>query len=652
MSECRVVRYDANFRLVFRTAQLQLAKGTSPNCQAMAVSASGTTYLSDNSNGVWVVDGAGVQQNSLPLTLPTGADLDSHALVTLGDTVIVAGVVGPRPWIGAFNAAGQLLWSHSIETADGNGWSALLAVDADQVQALFATPGAGSNRILLRRFASDGSEVISGHTDSLAASFPRTRLVSRGGSTVVSTNDDRPLLWRSGQSTPLVLEGPASPDGTTIYGFDVAPDGRVYASSAQGLLRFEINGSLGAASAASPLRLLQPLAIDSTRIVASAYLDAAGHPGIAQFDSNLAVQRIDPIVGTPSIALSGFAEGGGLRYLAARDYETATSLANSQLIAIGASGRERWRQTGDFVSLRADSAGIWAARDREAVRFAATTGEQLGVLDLTAFVSAGEFPRLYAGQAGVAYLDSNLVPGAPGECRVVEIAVAGVQALSSQPCGYPRAISSDGELVRIYQGALVRTRRDGTQRYSVPLINSETSFWIHTDGSVVLAGPVGWRLIATDGGTRWTLNYGLPAAGLNALFLGTDVAYHVHGPAPVVVSKYRLTDGALLGETQLGHIGPDALNIAFGRADAEGRLLLIGQRRLGTNNWELTTHVVEPDLSVRLPQVWSRGAENVAGVWSNDGAVYAAIGSPLDYRQPRPAIIRADGDIWFHGFED
>lgn len=650
LSNCRVLRYDSSFRPVFRTGPLQLTSYQDPGCIALAVAASGTTYVRDSGNGVLVIDAAGVQQDTLPLALPAGTDLDAYAMVAAGDVVVIAGSVGNQvPWIGAANAAGQILWSHVIDTAVSGGWSARLVVEAGQIHALFATSVSGGAHVLLRRFDLDGNEVATGYTDALVPSNPGTRMIVRGGSTAINTSDQRLLLWRTGQSAPTVL---AAPDAASIGSFDIAPDGRIFALAAWQLLRFETDGSLGAVVDPQPaLFPLQLSVIDSTRIVVSAWLEDGEQVGVAQFDGNLAMQRVHPLVGVPRLALSNFAEGGARRYLVATDFETAASRANSFLIATDAKGRELWRRTGDFTRLAADAEGVWATRDRVAVRFG-VNGEELGSQDLSAYVQQSQFPRLYAGQAGEVFLDSDLVPGAPGECRVVVVTVAAAQPLPGQPCGDGRAISLDGELIRSYQGALVRTRRDGTLRYSVPINPGESGLGILADGSVLVGGTTTRRLLSADGELRWSLPSSNAPSEVDALFFGSDVVYRVHGAAPVMVSKHRLSDAVLIGETQLGHVGPEPLNIGAGRVDAEGRLLLVGQRRVDTDNWVLTTHVVEPDLSVRAPQVWARGASAVRGVWSDNAAVYAAIGSPLDYRQARPAIIRAGGEIWVHGFED
>ncbi|MGE4070657.1 MAG: hypothetical protein AB7E72_05725 [Lysobacterales bacterium] len=650
LSNCRLLRYDADFRPVFRTGPLQLTTLQDPGCHALATSASGTTYVRDSGNGVLVIDAAGVQQNPLPLPLPGGTDLDAYAMVTVGDRVVVAGSASnQRPWIGLANAAGQLLWSHVIDTPDGIGWSARLASEGGEIHALFATADPGGARVLLRRYDVDGNELPTGHPDTVVSDFPGTRLSVRGGSTVISTNDGRLLRWRTGQPAPSLIEAPGS---TNFYGFDLDAAGRMFAIAEQQVLRYESDGSLGAVINTGPtLRPLQLAAIDGNKIVVSAWQDNLGQLGIAQFGADLALQRVDPLMGVPQVALSHYAESGAQRYLIASDYETEAGRVNSLLIATDAKGRELWRRNGDFSILAADTDGVWTIRDQTAVRFAAT-GEELGSQDLTAYVQAGQFPRLHAGQAGEAFLDSNVVPGAPGECRVIVVTVAGLNPLASGPCGGQRAVSLDGELLKIYQGALVRTRRDGTQRYSVPLIDGESSFLPQADGSAVLLGMSNWRLISATGEVRWLLPRSTAPNTVDGLFLGSEFVYRVFGSAPVMVSKHRRSDGVLLGETQLGHVGPELLNIGAGRVDAEGRLLLVGEDRIDNDNWVLTTHVVEADLSLRVPQVWARGASNVRGVWSDNGAVYAAIASPLDNRQTRPAIIRAAGEIWVDGFED
>lgn len=456
-------------------------------------------------------------------------------------------------------------------------------------------------------------------------------------------------IWRTGQPAPSLIEAPGS---TNFYGFDLDAAGRIFAIAEQQVLRYESDGSLGAVVNTGPtLRPLQLAAIDDNKIVVSAWRDDAGQLGIAQFDADLVLQRVDPLMGVPRVALTHYAESGAQRYLIASDYETLAGRVNSLLIATDAKGRELWRRLGDFSILAADTDGVWTIRDRSAVRFAAT-GEELGSQDLTAYVQAGQFPRLRAGQAGEAFLDSDVVAGAPGECRVIVVTVAGLDPLPSGPCGGQRAISRDGELLKIFQGALVRTRRDGTQRYSVPLIDGESSFFPQADGTAVLLGVSNWRLISADGEVRWLLPRSTAPNEVDELFMGSDLVYRVSGVEPVMVSKHRLADGVLLGQTQLGHVGPNLLNIGAGRVDAEGRLLLVGEDRVDNDNWVLTTHVVEADLSLRVPQVWARGGSNVCGVWSDNGAVYAAIGSPLDHRQTRPAIIRAAGEIWVDGFED
>ena len=650
LSNCRLLRYDADFRPVFRTGPLQLTTNQDPGCYALATTAGGTTYVRDSGNGVLVIDAAGVQQDPLPLPLPGGTDLDAYAMVTVGESVVVAGSVGnQRPWIGLANAAGQLLWSHVIDTPDGIGWSTQLASEAGEIYALFATSDPGGARVLLRRYDVDGNELPTGHADTVVSAFPGTRMIVRGGSKVIDTDDGRLLRWQTGESAPSLIEAPGS---TYFYSFDVDAAGRLFAIAEQQLLRYEPDGSLGATINTGPtLRPLQLAAIDGNRIVVSAWQDDAGQLGIAQFDGDLALQRVDPMMGVPRVALTHYAESGAQRYLIASDYETEAGRVNSLLIATDAKGRELWRRSGDFSILAADIDGVWTVRDQSAVRFAAT-GEELGSQDLSAYVQLGQFPRLRAGQAGEAFLDSDVVPGAPGECRVIVVTVAGLDPLISGPCGGQRAVSVDGELTRTFQGALVRTRRDGTQRYSVPLIDGESSFLPQADGSAVLLGMSNWRLISATGEVRWLLPRSTELNEVDGLFLGSDLVYRVSGAEPVMVSKHRLADGALLGQTQLGHVGPDLLNIGAGRVDAEGRLLLVGQHRVDNDNWVLTTHVVEPDLSLRVPQIWARGASNVGGVWSENGAVYAAIGSPLDDRQTRPAIIRAAGEIWVDGFED
>ncbi|MEZ5467201.1 MAG: hypothetical protein R3F18_06000 [Lysobacterales bacterium] len=650
LSDCRLLRYDADFRPVFRTGPLQLTTLQDPGCHALATTANGSSFVRDGGNGVLVIDAAGVQRDPLPLPLPGGTDLDAYAMVTVGDRVVVAGSAGnQRPWIGLANAAGQLLWSHVIDTPDGIGWSARLASEGGEIHALFATADPGGARVLLRRYDVDGNELPTGHPDTVVSDFPGTRLSVRGGSTVIHTNDGRLLRWRTGESAPSLIEAPGS---TNFHDFDLDAAGRIFAIAEQQVLRYESDGSLGAVINTGPtLRPLQLAAIDDNKIVVSAWQDDAGQLGIAQFDADLVLQRVDPLMGVPRVALTHYAESGAQRYLIASDYETLASRVNSLLIATDAQGRELWRRLGDFSILAADTDGVWTIRDQSAVRFAAT-GEELGSQDLTAHVQAGQFPRLYAGQAGEAFLDSNVVPGAPGECRVVVVTVAGLNPLVSGPCGGQRAISRDGELLKIFQGALVRTRRDGTQRYSAPLIDGESNFLPQADGSAVLLGMSNWRLISADGEVRWLLPRSTAPNEVDELFLGSELVYRVFGSAPVMVSQHRLADGVLLGQTQLGHVSPNLLNIGAGRVDAEGRLLLVGQDRVDNDNWILTTHVVEPDLSLRVPQVWTRGASNVRGVWSDNGAVYAAIASPLDHRQIRPAIIRAAGEIWVDGFED
>lgn len=646
LSNCRVIRYDPSFRPVFRTGPLQLTTYQDPGCFAVAATSSGNTYVRDSGDGVLVIDPAGVQQDPLPLALPSDVYLDSAAMVAVGDRIAVAGNAGPgRPWVAVSDEAGQILWSRVIDTADIGAWSAQLAVEGGQIHALFATSEPGGARTLLRRFDVDGNEVATGHADTLVPAFPDARLVVRGGSTVVDTGDDRLLLWRAGQSAPMVL---AAPDAAPIFSFDVAADGRVFALSDWQVLRFETNGTLGAVVDPRPAWLpLRLSVIDSNRIVVSAWLDAAEHVGIAQFDSNLAMQRVDPLIGTPRLSLSLFAEGGAKRYLLARDSEIP---AESLLIATDAKGREFWRRSGNFTRMVADSQGVWVARDGLVERFGAN-GEQLGSQDLATHLATGEFPRLFAGQFGEVYLDSSVVPQAPGECRVVVVNLSGIEPLASQPCGDSRVIGVDGEVVRTYQSALVRTRRDGTQRFSIPITGQQSVSGIHTDGSVLVLGLSNWQSISADGVVRWSLPRSALTNEVDAFILGSDVAFRVYGAAPVTVGKHRLADGVLIGETQLGHVG-ERLNIGAARVDADGRLLLVGERRVDSDNWVLTTHVVEPDLSLRVPQVWTRGASTVRGLWSELGSVYLAIGSPLDYRQNRPAIIRAGGEIWVNGFED